>query len=285
MKPGHHTASGTRKYQCQGPLSWSTGLQKIAGKDRPEGEGIRAAIAYAVSHMAELEEFVAGNRVLSSGQLEARRFSRAPGRAGDPNAAPMSAPPDDDTLRAWVKDVLPKVQGEGMRFGPQKVFVSALWEQIETEHGVDDGAPPLRDFKTWLLKANREGWYILARADLVAAMDPDVVRRSTIEDQGASFHFVLDPSAKEPWEREDARPAGVQRAEQIAHEVKAKANPCGVRRKGGDPCTKAKGHNGWHENSRSKWTGTGQDAARFEPAKKPRSTTKAARRGAKRRGK
>jgi hypothetical protein len=34
---------------------------------------------------------------------------------------------------------------------------------------------------------------VLARADLVAMMDATLVADSEIEDQGATFHFVLDP--------------------------------------------------------------------------------------------
>jgi hypothetical protein len=45
-----------------------------------------------------------------------------------------------------------------------------------------------------LLRAHRERLLVLARADLVAAMDPDEVRDSVIVTDGARFHFVVvDP--------------------------------------------------------------------------------------------
>jgi hypothetical protein len=43
------------------------------------------------------------------------------------------------------------------------------------------------------VRANRDGWLILVRADLVGAMDAKLVADSEIEDRGATFHFVLDP--------------------------------------------------------------------------------------------
>ncbi|HEX7947487.1 MAG TPA: hypothetical protein VF495_22675 [Phenylobacterium sp.] len=48
--PGHYTAHGTRKFQANGPIEWSKAFKRVAGKDGREGEGIRAALAYAVAH-------------------------------------------------------------------------------------------------------------------------------------------------------------------------------------------------------------------------------------------
>lgn len=72
------------------------------------------------------------------------------------------------------------------RFG-HKVFVSAIWDQIGRRIGMD-----LPTFKRWLLDQNRQGNLTLARADLVGAMDPILVKESEILDRGATFHFVLD---------------------------------------------------------------------------------------------
>jgi len=78
------------------------------------------------------------------------------------------------------------------RFGDRKVFVSAVWDELRK-------APPwseltLPDLKTRLVAAHRAGELELARADLVAAMDPELVAASEIIVDGASFHFLV----KEP---------------------------------------------------------------------------------------
>jgi hypothetical protein len=79
-------------------------------------------------------------------------------------------------------------------FGDRKVFVSAVWDQLRT-HG-RWAALALDDFKARLLAAHRAGALTLARADLVAAMDPARVAASEIAADGASFHFLVkEPSS------------------------------------------------------------------------------------------
>jgi len=75
------------------------------------------------------------------------------------------------------------------RFGDRKVFVSAVWDELHKQ-------PPwaalaLDDFKARLVAAHRAGELTLARADLVAAMDPALVAASEIAADGASFHFLV----------------------------------------------------------------------------------------------
>lgn len=48
----HYTQHGTRKYQANGPVGWAAVFRRVAGKDGREGEGIRAALAYAAGHEA-----------------------------------------------------------------------------------------------------------------------------------------------------------------------------------------------------------------------------------------
>ena len=86
------------------------------------------------------------------------------------------------------------------RFGDRKVFVSAAWRALALDPRW--AALSLDDFKTRLVAAHRAGELQLARADLVAAMDPALVAASEIAVDGASFHFVIDDvvdgHAKEP---------------------------------------------------------------------------------------
>jgi hypothetical protein len=78
------------------------------------------------------------------------------------------------------------------RFGDRKVFVSAVWDELHRDPRWADLA--LAEFKTRLVAAHRAGELALARADLVAAMDPALVAASEIAADGASFHFIV----KEP---------------------------------------------------------------------------------------
>jgi len=86
-----------------------------------------------------------------------------------------------------VRETIPRIGAEG-RFG-EKVYVSAIWRTIERDKA---GELSLDHFKRWLVRANRDGWLVLARADLIGAMDAKQVNESEINDRGATFHFVLD---------------------------------------------------------------------------------------------
>jgi hypothetical protein len=78
-------------------------------------------------------------------------------------------------------------------FGDRKVFVSAVWDQLRKDpQWVELG---LAGFKAQLLAAHRAGELSLARADLVAAMDPALVAASEIIADGASFHFLVQERA------------------------------------------------------------------------------------------
>ncbi len=78
-------------------------------------------------------------------------------------------------------------------FGERKVFVSAAYDQLRKD-GRSSGIS-LPEFKALLVDLHRAGVLELARADLVAAMDPSLVAASEIDAQGAEFHFiVVDPA-------------------------------------------------------------------------------------------
>lgn len=84
------------------------------------------------------------------------------------------------------------------RFGDRKVFVSALWSALQATGHPLVALCTIDHLKTWLLRAMRlrddSGRFLalLARADLVAAMDHEAVVASEISDRGATFHFVQD---------------------------------------------------------------------------------------------
>lgn len=82
------------------------------------------------------------------------------------------------------------------RFGPDKVFIDAAYREAQKQgfDGVRD------DFKRELLSAHQAGTMTLSRADLVEAMDPDLVRRSKTSIGVADFHFIRTSTATQPIE-------------------------------------------------------------------------------------
>jgi len=101
---------------------------------------------------------------------------------------PVAPPAAAANLLEVVRQVIPRIGAEG-RFG-EKVYVSAIWRSLERDRATSELS--LDHFKHWLVSANRNGWLVLARADLIGAMDAKQVNDSEIHDRGATFHFVLD---------------------------------------------------------------------------------------------
>lgn len=116
--------------------------------------------------------------------------------AAVPDAGSGRAPADPgvgDAPSTFVDDVLRAASAVTVGwFGDRKVFVSALWDALRGEPRW--AAITLDDFKARLVAAHRAGELTLVRADLVAAMDPELVAASEIAVDGASFHFLV----KEP---------------------------------------------------------------------------------------
>ena len=93
-------------------------------------------------------------------------------------------------ILAAVKKAVREMPRSG-RFGPDKVFISEVWRVVSRDPRI--GAYTIEQFKNWLVAAQRDGVLQLARADLVGAMDPRLVRESEIQSLGSTFHFVIDP--------------------------------------------------------------------------------------------
>jgi DNA-binding NarL/FixJ family response regulator len=125
------------------------------------------------------------------------RATSAPPRTVAAAPPPPPAPLDTRQVADAVRQVLPQIRatpsprrGELGRFGPEKVFISALWRVLSQDPRFRGMTLP--EFKRHLVSANRQRFIDLARADLVGAMDPDEVETSEIQDMGATFHFVVD---------------------------------------------------------------------------------------------
>jgi len=103
-----------------------------------------------------------------------------------PPPPPVPARPPEDPV-AVVRRTAEEMGTEG-RFG-NKVYIAAIWDVAGDQLGMS-----LPEFKRWLVEQNRRGTLVIARGDLVGAMNRPLLARSEIQDRGATFHFVMDPS-------------------------------------------------------------------------------------------
>ena len=112
-----------------------------------------------------------------------------PHSAPAPHAAPHSADHATDAA-TFTKDVLEVARTchDGV-FGDRKVFIAAAFTALHVQPAWRDLT--LAEFKQRLLAAHRAGALVLARADLVAAMDPALVGASETNVDGATFHFIV----------------------------------------------------------------------------------------------
>jgi hypothetical protein len=113
---------------------------------------------------------------LSSGPL--------PPQSPAPSAEPFDLQVFAATVRALAAHSLPQD-----RFHDNKVFIAALWRASQREPSLQRFTLP--EFKQRLIEANAQHLLHLSRADLVQAMDPQLVADSETVHQNASFHFVL----------------------------------------------------------------------------------------------
>ncbi len=78
-------------------------------------------------------------------------------------------------------------------FGDRKVFIVSVWNALRRQ--ATWSSLTLAEFKQRLVTAHRDGKLVLARADLVAAMSPELVAASETRTDGASFHFIVREEA------------------------------------------------------------------------------------------
>jgi hypothetical protein len=119
-----------------------------------------------------------------------------------PAATPALVPPPESMpkpTKGWTdEDVIAAVRAATAavpaagRFGRDRVFVSAVWRQLEA----DKRFPGLTfdDLKRRLVAASRREQLTLARADAASAMDSREVVASEIRYLNSTFHFVVDSS-------------------------------------------------------------------------------------------
>jgi len=112
----------------------------------------------------------------------------------------------DALVRGWLAgqvlgthDFVDEVRGVARAtnhggFGDRKVFIASVWDELRRQP--QWASLTLDDFKARLVRAHRAGNLELARADLVAAMNQDLVAASETTTDGASFHFIVREEAR-----------------------------------------------------------------------------------------
>jgi hypothetical protein len=106
-----------------------------------------------------------------------------------PAVEPTQPEPLDLTAFARTVRALAASSPPQDRFHDNKVFIAALWRASQREPSFPRLSLP--EFKQRLVEANSHNLVHLSRADLVQAMDPQLVADSESEHLNATFHFVL----------------------------------------------------------------------------------------------
>lgn len=90
-------------------------------------------------------------------------------------------------IRAFAKSVrmLAELSSRANRFGDDLVFIGPI-RRVWTSPRYLTRA----EFDALLVQAQHDSLIQLERADLVGAMDPDLVRESELRHLNATFHFV-----------------------------------------------------------------------------------------------
>ena len=78
-----------------------------------------------------------------------------------------------------------------MWFGTNKVYLRPLFEAYSRMYPRAEASRSWDGFAGMLVRANRERLLTLSRADLVEAMNPDLVWPSEVRSTGATWHFLL----------------------------------------------------------------------------------------------
>lgn len=107
-----------------------------------------------------------------------------PASVPEPQSEPFDLSVFAATIRALAASSPPQD-----RFHGNKVFIAALWRASRQEPSLQQFSLP--EFKQRLIEANTRGLLRLSRADLVQAMDPQLVADSEAVYLNATFHFVL----------------------------------------------------------------------------------------------
>ncbi len=154
---------------------------------RAQGQRAEAAAATATASAAPVEPAAIAEPAIV--EPAATVEPAADSAIAAPAHQPLPRPPFSPAVAAAAA----AVPAAG-RFGDRKVFIFAAWQALVAEPAWRELS--LADFKAGLLTALRDGGVVLARADLVGAMNAQLVERSELESSaGATFHFIVAQGA------------------------------------------------------------------------------------------
>lgn len=164
--------SGVKAIVCMTPNPVGDRVEAVRGPAR----GLRGEVIAETARVAQVRFDRGGRGHVERGDLRTIR-----------NPAPDAY--DWPFVADLVNDLAHRVT---YRWAPStnKVFISDIYD-LAVEEGRDSGIG-MEEFKRVLLELQRQGLVSMARADLVGAMDPVRVDRSSIDDGRGEYHFVLD---------------------------------------------------------------------------------------------
>jgi hypothetical protein len=180
------------------PAPWTSALGRIAGRVGAQvGAGMLAnklaALGVGKDLISVLQRELAAEGINLGTQPAAR--ARNAHKTSPRTVADVDLPSFALMVEALAGDVEPDPDPDGLargRFG-ERIFIAAIRRALRATKYANLSRAAVNEL---LLRAHQEQLLQLARADLVAAMDPDEVRDSELRADGATFHFVVvDPGA------------------------------------------------------------------------------------------
>jgi hypothetical protein len=159
-------------------------LSRLVGAERLTKEKLVKQVPLFETGLTAASADVARRKVVRDWLLGAPSAPLPPDRPEPPPAEPFDLPVFAATVRALAAGAPPDD-----RFHDNKVFIAALWRASQREPNFPRVS--LAEFKQRLVEANSRNLLRLSRADLVQAMDPQLVRDSETAHLNAMFHFVL----------------------------------------------------------------------------------------------
>lgn len=159
-------------------------LSKLMGSERLSKDKLAKQLPLFGTELAAASADAARRKVV-------RDWLRGASLQPQPPLAPDSRADEPFDLTAFALTVraLAAKSPPQDRFHDNKVFIAALWRTTQGEPNFPRLSLP--DFKQRLVEANSQNLLHLSRADLVQAMDPQLVADSETVYLNATFHFVL----------------------------------------------------------------------------------------------
>jgi hypothetical protein len=157
-------------------------------QERPPLAPLASATPPATESAPEATERGAADDA-DDGLVEPTATRRSGAEAAHSAQPRRKAPPPSDPFGHFVQRVRTTANGANVRrYGDDKVFIGSVWQALASDPELSGLGE--REFKRLLVEAHRRGSLVLARADLVAAMNPEDVRASETTHLNATYHFI-----------------------------------------------------------------------------------------------